>query len=280
MRNVPLTLFALFMALNARVAAAQCTTWKNDLDACNILNVDICSNPVDWSASDADKVNQWEYDDDPKVVCHEYWEKWDLAHYTQFNKQIFETATTDPANFNCYLDVAGDQHTTSAYVTQVHSGSVPVADVDYCCTLTPHGPYETLAPPGARGTRGTDFTSSVQADVKGANHTRNAAAIAASGSNKFGYRSDAKTANIPPTQAVGVDTWDFLAFAPSFIWSAEVDHIIPKKDSHGCPCGSNAFANAEVISKSLNSSTQNSCVDPRRVKILRAYTNYNTVIGP
>jgi hypothetical protein len=53
---------------------------------------------------------------------------------------------------------------------------------------------------------------------------------------------------------------------------ANVDHIIPRIDTHGCPCGTNSSANALVISAPLNHSMRNSCMDPRRIAILNAWT--------
>jgi uncharacterized protein (TIGR03382 family) len=53
---------------------------------------------------------------------------------------------------------------------------------------------------------------------------------------------------------------------------AQVDHIIPRIDSNGCPCGTNSFANAAVISASLNASMGRSCLDSRRMKFIQTWT--------
>jgi hypothetical protein len=52
----------------------------------------------------------------------------------------------------------------------------------------------------------------------------------------------------------------------------QVDHIIPRVDKNGCPCGSNSFKNAQVISAKLNRQLSNSCSDPRRRAMIDFYT--------
>ncbi len=68
----------------------------------------------------------------------------------------------------------------------------------------------------------------------------------------------------------GVSTHDQCA--------AEVDHIIPRVDVHGCPCGSNSSKNAQLISRRLNGWLSNDCNPARpagraRLKIIDDYAN-------
>jgi hypothetical protein len=51
----------------------------------------------------------------------------------------------------------------------------------------------------------------------------------------------------------------------------EVDHIIPRVDKYGCPCGSNSSRNAHIISAKLNRELSNNCSDPRRIAIIKHY---------
>lgn len=58
--------------------------------------------------------------------------------------------------------------------------------------------------------------------------------------------------------------------------AAEIDHIIPRTDVHGCPCGSNSYKNAQVISRKLNNWLSNDCNPNRpagraRLKIIEGY---------
>lgn len=68
----------------------------------------------------------------------------------------------------------------------------------------------------------------------------------------------------------GVSTHDECA--------AEVDHIIPRVEVHGCPCGSNSYKNAQLISRKLNNYLSNDCNPKRpagraRLEIVNNYAN-------
>ncbi len=52
----------------------------------------------------------------------------------------------------------------------------------------------------------------------------------------------------------------------------EVDHIIPRVDSHGCPCGSNSFNNVQLISHAVNNELSNNCNDPLRRDMIDYYS--------
>jgi hypothetical protein len=55
-------------------------------------------------------------------------------------------------------------------------------------------------------------------------------------------------------------------------YGPQIDHIIPRVDKFGCPCGSNSVKNAQVISALLNSKLSNNCADPIRVAMIKHYT--------
>jgi hypothetical protein len=50
--------------------------------------------------------------------------------------------------------------------------------------------------------------------------------------------------------------------------AAQVHHIIPRKDSKGCDCGTNSNTNAVVISRKLNNEISNDCNSPKLKAIL------------
>lgn len=53
---------------------------------------------------------------------------------------------------------------------------------------------------------------------------------------------------------------------------AEIDHVIPAKDSHGCGCGNSRGGNALVISSRLNGDMSNNVRHPVRRQLLEEYT--------
>jgi hypothetical protein len=57
------------------------------------------------------------------------------------------------------------------------------------------------------------------------------------------------------------------------IWdtSLQVDHILPRVDVYGCPCGTNGYNNALIISGSLNRAMSNDLRHPDRIAILQEY---------
>ncbi len=54
-------------------------------------------------------------------------------------------------------------------------------------------------------------------------------------------------------------------------YGPQVDHIVPRVDKNGCPCGTNSSKNAHVISAQLNAEMGNNCEDPRRKAIIDYY---------
>ncbi len=54
--------------------------------------------------------------------------------------------------------------------------------------------------------------------------------------------------------------------------SAQIHHIVPRKDSKGCDCGKNSYKNALVISRKLNGEISNDCNNPKLKAIMDFFT--------
>ena len=53
--------------------------------------------------------------------------------------------------------------------------------------------------------------------------------------------------------------WYEESFSTTDPCAAEVDHIVPRRDVHGCDRGSNSYSNAQLISRRLNQWLSNDC---------------------
>jgi hypothetical protein len=107
--------------------------------------------------------------------------------------------------------------------------------------------------------RGADFTSSQKTKIKDANST------------KMIPQPDGTELRIFNSDAYKISTAmdeQFLLGDPGFDDSAEVDHLIPRKDKFGCGCGTNAPSNALLISRKLNNAMSNNSKDKNRKAIL------------
>lgn len=266
MRYTPLSLFSLVLVSGLAIhsssaTASTCERWENDLDACDVLSVDICSNPSVWEPQNWITFQNWKYSDTGLQACDKYFQKEDPGIY---NGIVAVFPTSNPDNFDCYMDGNGDgvaNPNDSSFYTQVHIATVTR---DECCDLTPEGPYSNL--PGLWPTsRGGDFAQSLKDGILANNNATNNLPIS------YEYHSDATT--VPP-MSTAVDYWTTLVARGALLDRyPQVDHIIPRKDSKGCTCGSNSKANALVISGKLNREMSNNCLDPKRLQILDAYTH-------
>jgi hypothetical protein len=128
------------------------------------------------------------------------------------------------------------------------------------CEIEINGPYRTCSDnftlcgtPYTEAQRGFEFTSSQKNKIKALNKDRHNDKL---GSDLAGYRYP-KPANEncvqpdpgDPSMCVEPAILSETPYQPS---SAEIHHVIPKKDRQGCACGKNSMANAVVISRQLN----------------------------
>lgn len=100
------------------------------------------------------------------------------------------------------------------------------------------------------------------------------------------YMSDNLTcAGAPGSGAPDGSLWYQRGVSTHNPCAAEVDHIIPRVDVHGCACGSNSSKNAQLISRRLNNWLSNDCNPKRpagraRLKIIDGYNKGNLPLPP
>lgn len=253
--------------LIADIASAQsyCARWQNNLDPCDgIIAQPKCSQPLDtWTPDDHIRYRRWLYADTAQEACEKYVKKhWG---YDYLPAQAGPPNAIDVAP--CWKDEDGDGMITN--IDKVPGMTVHLntqVQRDSCCDRVPNGPYSTLGQ--AALTPDHTFTSTQKSYIRRAN-------VADHGN----LWSDLTTAFGDYYNQLGhVDVvWNRdddddkipLIYAPS---AANVDHIIPRKDSNGCLCGTNSYANALMISFKLNNEMSNNCLHPMREYILQQFT--------
>lgn len=296
--------FAFVTVSAAEATATVCTRWRNLLNECDVLDSATCNTP---SPTQILYYRRRVFRDNAQDACFVYWREFRRKYpMTPWDGQAQGTKTCGVAvairgnaeQSNCYPDfncdkVANGNDTTSGHhVTVLRDTMIPR---DECCDRIPNGPFAWMqdAYPElffGTGTQGATFSYETKnialnqniADTL-ANHGVNALR-----SNSYDIlvpppygRADTIQYLTPPTaQEAAYNLWDWYT-DPDYKGSwwptqnqarATVDHIIPRVDSHGCACGPDTIANAQVISASSNSSMQNSCEDPRRKEILKVHS--------
>lgn len=148
------------------------------------------------------------------------------------------------------------------------------------CDLTPLGPYQALEaqfPPPSPRQPGSSFSSTQKTKLKAANTARwgvldsdyTRVILGRTGGlyyqdTFFQTEDDPENEEYPIPPTISSAVWGQ--------W-ANVDHIIPRIDVHGCKCGTNSYANAAIISASLNVGMGNNMTDTRRRRILCEWTS-------
>jgi hypothetical protein len=215
------------------------------------------------------------YFDSPQVTCATI-----ESLYNQQNPNSPSQFTPQYVN-NDYWDCLRDGQTYT---------SIQRAVRDDCCEQTIFGPYslfpnvwdwEIRLPSGkkvklrGRPTRGAAFAETPQKKK-------------IRDKNKGGNTANPPTSDlwsIPELQDID-DTpcnGQLVENDPTNDCAAEIDHIIPRIDSKGCPCGTNSYRNAIVISRRLNGAPPglgNDCTDPRRIRMIDYFSLQNNPITP
>jgi hypothetical protein len=143
---------------------------------------------------------------------------------------------------------------------EVDRADIPTSDYSPHCTLEVNGPYSNIpdsfnpcGTPHTEPVRGMIFTKEQRDRIK---YEINEPANGFLKSDLAGFcYPKPKTVDCiepHPTKTGFCVEPSRLNESPGQKDSAEVHHVIPKKDSRSCPCGANANRNAAVISKQLN----------------------------
>jgi hypothetical protein len=276
----------LFLGSGGGALAADkpCRRWNNGLDPCDgVIEQPTCGlDQSQWSFNQVLVYRNWLYSGSAAKACR----KWVIKHWGLDYLPSAVGSTATPGLMNCWKDENGDGQITS--VDKVPGKTVSLetnVTRDACCSRAPFGPYRqiqnTITP--QRGGEFRDDEPLINAiyarnrDDHQLNQTPNVlgsdiGVLGGDVADQLGYTpcvfrrpDDAEFEPNPPLIS--------RPLCPSPTGPrANIDHIIPRIDSNGCSCGDNSSANALVISGQLNTEMRNSCLDPKRIQILNAWT--------
>lgn len=273
------------LALVLSLVAAQhahadtCPRWVNDIDPCSgIVAQSVCTNPNAWTPNQWINYKNWNYSSSAAEACRKV-----------VKKEIDPDSPTrvepiDDTTYWCYWDWDEDGDVDDDDFDggrrTVHLDEI---EKDLCCSRVPNSRHYASVlndPPSHDGQfsaahrqrileRNPGYTTSstgttVTSDAKAAG-VFDPGAVA-------GRLRVMRSTSTSPDDPMDVYTASIPSLYPVYSDTAQVDHVIPRVDSNGCPCGSNTSANAAVISAELNASMGRNCLDPNRVKFLEALT--------
>jgi hypothetical protein len=241
----------------------------------------MCSDTSQDSWSDAQKHNwnKWLYSSTSNKAC----EKFAMKYGAYLGRNLLPTKTEEyvtngELRARCY----GTNHEVGSpnygqFEELTNQVRQEVVTPESCCTRTPNGPYKDANVPLYIATVGGDFSTSVKNALAAHNRTEYGV------SDMFVVLSDIwMQLTIPDGGSNGELVWgssspddpefDPNAFYIPSLTLAHVDHIIPRIDTHGCPCGKNSKANALIISDKTNMQMSNRCSHPMRQALLQAFT--------
>lgn len=223
------------------------------------------------------KYKRQKYQDSPWVACiitAKYGGDWDQITI------VLEPIDAD--TFRCrYKSVVTGGLTGG---TNIVRAEPTLGDRDPCCYYTVSGPYSRIRPPVGDPDRPKGFDEFLAKrgklqpnDFLGMQKMR----------IRFKNRGEAipnplpdslpPSANPPRSDAhriVGTGDPEFLTDklpGQNRPTDAEIHHIVPRKDSIGCPCGTNEYSNALVISRQLNGELLNDRTNAKLMLIADEY---------
>lgn len=197
-----------------------------------------------------------------------------------------------------YFDAAGDDGTVevagvlpdgSLVCDRTSAGNSTIISLETRqrepqCNLVPKGPYARVPLPTGSPAPGPGLDFSAD-KVLGQNSHKDRIRLTNLDDNDGVLRSDVRWESLFPLAWNHKDGYpEDDNFTPPVIpsrydhvdpWAGDyvnVDHIIPRVDIYGCPCGTNDSANALVISRGLNNKMSNDMYDPDRIAILQKWT--------
>jgi uncharacterized protein (TIGR03382 family) len=261
---------ALPLVTPSTASADTCNRWLNDLQPCDGLVASptcLDSTQASWSWGQKLNYRRWIYASTPEKAC----EKLVTKAWPGFEDLVKVYPVPATGEYICRYDYDNDNDIDAddeaATGSPIH---LAVVEKDECCSLKPNGPYKNLPspPPGASYRQ---FSYEQKVALK----------------NWRIMQSGALYSDAPVDSTEAYDALDWTRYvdldddleepsttplSTSRKNDLHVDHIIPRVDSNGCPCGSNKIANAALVSADINMRMSNSCENPDRKKMLRDYT--------
>ncbi len=279
--------------------------WENEMSPCatGVVAAPACENPDDWTEGQRRQYNNWQYSSTALKSCEKIIQK----HVIQ-NPQIASrvkclagthrllnnrtwTPASSPYNADSYVCTCDWDHNTVTNDVDASYGWFPVSKAyptpEPICSATPNGPYKDLyGLPPAAGTPGGSFADSLRYDVRSRNAvvhngTEGTDLLQIEGPNGLPFTDPAlnqwatRWTHRPYDDDHDPDTETMSAMSQTQIGtSLQIDHIIPRFDIQGCPCGTNSVANALVVSGTINNQMSNLIEGDARRAILNEWTNY------
>ena len=218
-----------------------------------------------------------------REACHEYALKAKAANlplYAAWNDGDVENINqVGLYEANCMIDRSIPPDGDADDIPNDQTGTVELVWLtpDPHCYATPTGPYSRPLAMRDGGDYDADFPDGFyrirrlwdQYEARGLPTTANQPWITDGGV----WREPTFASAYDPARANGLEHWVELGGKennrqPSF------HHVIPRVDSQGCACGSNAQENLAVVSVSLNSSMKNNIRHPALRALLQKYTTW------
>jgi uncharacterized protein (TIGR03382 family) len=266
-------LAAAFTLLTAtqleRVAdASTCTRWVNQLHPCDgLVAMSVCNDDSQWSDGQWRNYFNWIYADTAQDACYK--------EVLKLDPGMEDTATVVAGDI-CVYDYDDDGDIDGRdYSATASTMSTTEFTREPECDLTPEGPWKDLST--GPGTPGEHFLESVRNQVLDANYSKygslksdaGPSADPQPGTQDFDQVRHTRVAHHPYTDDPDVTT---VPQVPTNLTDyAQIDHIIPRRDVNGCPCGPDDASNALVISSQLNQSMSNRMDHPDRIKLLKEF---------
>jgi MYXO-CTERM domain-containing protein len=303
MKHVPLVILVL-AALPIRVDA-QCMRWENQMSPCapGVVAAGVCENPTLWTEGQQRQYNNWQYSSGALKSCEKIIEKHvlqnpDIASRVKCFSGTHKllnfgtwTAASPPYNAEGYMCTCDWNHDGVTNATDASIGPFPVTKAylspEPVCSATPTGPYKDIYGSSApTGTPGGGFDDYMRWDVLAENaiiHNGTEGTDLLQIEGPEGALVTDPTVNqwatrythAPYNDDHDPETETMSANAQSAIGqSLQIDHIIPRFDIKGCPCGTNGVENTLVVSGTINNQMSNLVKHPSRRAILKEWTNY------
>jgi hypothetical protein len=188
---------------------------------------------------------------------------WQACFRDSNGNGIMDTVDDDPN------DLWPDEYGDSSWVERW-----PV-ERDSCCSLVPnHTRYSSLGATEPAMTRpGSRFTSTQRQAILQWNEQQGGQGHPVS--DAF-YDNDGVILD-PYNNLLSVVNPKWYYFSDddmTMVWAddmPQIDHIVPRVESHGCPCGTSEWSNAAVISARLNVTMSNDCEHPERIRMFEKF---------
>ena len=304
-------------------ASAECTRWGNGLAQCSygVLSTGVCGTDYEeLGETYRRQYNNWRYSSNAQKACEKVIRSSivDNPDWGAYKCKL-STATLmlpgswmkapSPYNDDDYLctcdlvqgrsdpaDTVNAADVSYQYypITKLHPDPEPI------CSATPNGPYaNVLGMPVPPGTPGGKFSTTLREAVLDENydvHDSNVTSdlISIEGPDEILYTDPylnpeaGRVTFLPYSDDNDRDTEaDYKTYVEhSTTWNnVQIDHMIPRFDIKGCPCGTNSPANALVVSGRINGQMSNLADHEARRAILKEWTNYfdlypGALVGP